>query len=150
MKHRETVTNLVLNFGDACRALVPCLDRALIAWCNSNQYDNWDRIAEALFESLVAEPCRFQASEIGLGALQLSKYGFDSCSSANAFISVVTPHSTDCKLISLVSQGQPFSHVRAIGTSGEIVAPITQCDFAFVVTDPTGKQCRFTELDLGL
>jgi hypothetical protein len=150
MEHRETVTNLVLNFGEACRSLVPSLDRAGVAWSDSDQYDNWDRIAEALFESLVTEPCRFQASEIGLDKLQWDKYGFDISPSANAFISVAIPGTTDCKLISLVSKDQPFGHVRAVGVSGEIIAPITQCDFAFVMIGHTGKQYRLTEIDLGL
>jgi hypothetical protein len=150
MEHRETVTNLVRNFGEACRALVPSLDRARVSWSDANQYDNWDRIAEALFESLVVEPCRFQAGEIGLDKLQFYKYGFTASSNANAFISVAIPGTTDCKLISLVSKDQPFSHVRAIGVSGEVIAPITQCDFAFEMIDPAGKQHRLTEIDLGL
>jgi hypothetical protein len=150
MDHRATVTNLVLNFGDACRALVPSLDRARVPWSDANQYDNWDRIAEALFESLVGEPCKFQAAEIGLDGLHLRRYDFDTDPAANAFISVVTPNCTDCRLISLVSQDQPFSHVRAVGKSGETVAPIEQCDFAFVMIDHTGKTHQFTEIDLEL
>jgi hypothetical protein len=121
-----------------------------VPWSDANQYDNWDRIAEALFESLVVEPCRSQAGEIGLEPLQWDIYGFDVSSNANAFISVAIPGTTDCKLISLVSKGQPFSHVRAIGVSGEVIAPITQCDFALVMIGPAGEQYRLTELDLGL
>jgi hypothetical protein len=150
MEHRETVTNLVRNFGEACRALVPSLDRARVSWSDANQYDNWDRIAEALFESLVIEPCRFQANEIGLDKLQFDKYGFIASSNANAFISVVISGATECKLISLVSRDRPFSHVRAAGVSDEMIAPIMQCDFALVMIDPAGKQYRLSELDLGL
>jgi len=150
MERRATVTDLVLNFGDACRALVPSLDRARIPWSDANQYDNWDRIAEALFESLVGEPCKLQAAKIGFDRVQLGRYGFDIASAANAFISVVTPYCTDCRLISLVSQERPFSHIRAVGSSRETVAPIDQCDFAFVIVDHAGKTYQFSEIDLGL
>jgi hypothetical protein len=150
MNHRATVTDLVLNFGDACRALLPSLDRARVPWADANQYDNWDRIAEALFESLVAEPCMSQANDIGLGALQLTKYGFDIAPSANAFIRVVAPLADDYRFIDLVSHDEPFGHVRALGKFGEIIAPLAQCEFSFVVTDPTGKQHRLTEISLRL
>jgi hypothetical protein len=150
MDHRITVTNLVFNFRDACRALVPSLDRARVAWSDANQYDNWDRIAEALFESFVAEPCMFQANEIGLGALQLTKYGFSIAPNANAFICVVAPQGGECRFINLASYDEPFDHVRALGTFGEIIAPIAQCEFSFVMTGPTGKQLRATEINLHL
>ena len=150
MEYRETVTNLVRNFGEACRALVPSLDRARVSWSDAHQYDNWDRIAEALFESLVVEPCRSQAGEIGFDKLQWDKYGFDISPSANAFISVAISGATECKLISLISRDRPFSHVRAAGVSDEMIAPIMQCDFALVMIDPTGKRYRLTEIDLGL
>lgn len=149
MGQRATITDLVLNFSDACRALIPGLDRARVPWSDVDQYDNWDRIAEALFESLVGEPCNFQAAEIGLAGLRLSRYGFDTIST-NSFISVVTPHCTGCRLISLASRDRPFSHVRAVSKSGENVVPIELCDFAFVLIDHTGKTYQFTEVDLGL
>jgi hypothetical protein len=60
-----TVAELVLNFAEACRALVPYLGRAVVPRRDQQQYDNWDRIAQALFESLVTDPCAFQAGGRG-------------------------------------------------------------------------------------
>ena len=42
--------------------MVPALDCAEVAWRDKGQYDNRSRIAEPLFETLVTEPCAFQAA----------------------------------------------------------------------------------------
>ena len=74
-----TVTNLVLNFARACRSLVPALERAAVAWQDETQYDNWDRIAEPMFESLVIEPCVYAAvGEENIHTLSIAQYGFVS------------------------------------------------------------------------
>lgn len=146
--HRITVTDFIFNFRNACQALVPCLDRARIAWSDANQYDNWDRISEALFESLVAEPCVFQAHEIGLDAPRLTKYGISNAPTANAFIGVVASQGEECRFISLASHDEPFDHVRALGKNGEII--YQWLSVSFHSTGPTGKQFRANKINLQL
>jgi hypothetical protein len=82
--------------------------------------------------------------------MEFSKYGFDPKSSENAFISVTAPATHDGRMISLVSQEQPFSHVLAVGKFGRTVAPIEKCEFAVMLVDDYGKTSQFTEVDLGL
>ncbi len=85
---QSTVSDLLRNFAEACRALVPSLDRASVRWADGQHYDNWDRIAEALSESLVLEPCRFHVAAVFPSAvLKLERYGFMPAG-ANAFVSL--------------------------------------------------------------
>jgi hypothetical protein len=72
-----SVTDLVLNFSAACRALVPGLDYAQVPCRDDEHYDNFDRVFAALFETLVIEPCVFAAvGEAGQNTLSIARYGF--------------------------------------------------------------------------
>ena len=70
-----TISSLVNNLAVACRALIPALDCAAVPWREGTRYDNWERIEEVLFKSLVAEPCEHEASVIGEYA-RFAPYGF--------------------------------------------------------------------------
>lgn len=101
----------MLNFAEACRAVVPALDRAGVPWRDGEQYDNWDRVAEALFESLVTEPCVFQAvGEAGLAKLRAARYGFAPDANCNAWVAVQGDPPT--QVINLSSLTSPFDHVQ--------------------------------------
>lgn len=132
-----TVTELVLNFAEACRALVPSMDRAGVPWRDAEQYDNWDRIAEPLFESLVTEPCAFQAvGEAGLNKLRPLRYGFLPASDCNAWIAM--QGNPSARLISLLSVASPFDHVVCEEPVG--VIPIHNARLAFVYDTGDGTR----------
>ena len=133
-----TVTDLMLNFADACRALVPTMDRAGVPWRDGEQYDNWDRVAEALFESLVAEPCAFQAvREAGLGKLRPARYGFAHDTNRNAWVALQCDRAA--RVITLSSLTTPFSHVQCEEPTGLVLLEGSQFVFVYDVGD--GAQC---------
>lgn len=139
-----TVTDLVLNFAEACSALVPALDRAEVPWRDESQYDNWDRIAEPLFESLVTEPCAFHAvGEGGLGKLRLARYGFSIAGDCNAWIAVEGDGSA--RMIDLSSVALPFDHVRC---EPNRLMPLKDVRFAFVYNGWDGIPRRLKTVDL--
>ena len=140
-----TVTDLVLNFAEACRALVPSLDRAGVPWRDGGQYDNWDRIAEPLFESLVTEPCAFAAvGEAGLGRLRVARYGFAPAADENAWIAVDGVH--PARMVGLSSTAGPFDHVQCAGTSN--LVPLTDARFIFVYEANDGSPQRLAVVNL--
>ena len=139
-----SVTDLVLNFADACRALVPAVDRAEVPWRDGEQYDNWDRIAEALFESLVTEPCAFQAAgEAGLAKLRVARYGFSPDAEANAYVARLGDLPT--QLITLSSVAAPFDHAYCEEPTGRV--PLAGSRFVFVYDAGDGTQ-RLEHVDL--
>lgn len=136
-----TVTDLILNFADACRRLVPVLDYAGVPWGDGDQYDNWDRIAEALFTSLVTEPCTFQA--LGKTEPRVVRYGFTPDADCTAWIAV----EGECvaQFINLSSLATPFDHVQCAEPVG--LVPLEGKRFAFVYVTGDGPQ-RLERVDL--
>lgn len=140
-----TVTDLILNFAEACRALVPSLNRAEVLWGDGQQGNNWDRVAEALFRTLVSEPCAFHAvGEEGAAKLQILPYGFSPSSECNAWFTVEDGRPD--RMVDLASVGHPFDHVRC-GDPLRLV-PLTSARFAFVHDNGGGLQMRVDAVDL--
>jgi hypothetical protein len=141
-----TVTDLVQNFAEACRALVPALDRAEVAWRDKSQYDNWDRIAVPLFETLVLEPCVFAAvGETGLSRLQVARYGFvDAEPEWNAYIAL--EGATPKRVVGLSSNVAPFDSVvfSECSTGRVATLALTDARFVFVFAALDGTQQRLT------
>ncbi len=48
-----SVNELTLIFRDALLALIPIADRARMQWREPKNYDDWDLIAQSLFQSIV-------------------------------------------------------------------------------------------------
>jgi hypothetical protein len=134
-----TVTDLVLNFADACRALVPSLDRAGVPWGDGAQYDSFDRVAEALFESLVMEPCAFAAAgSAGLSKLRTARYGFSHDNNFNAWVAVHVQGDIIARMILLSSITAPFAHVRCEDPVG--LVPLEGKRFMFVYNVGDGNR----------
>ena len=143
-----SVTQLVLNFAEACRALVPHMDRALVSWRDGQQFDNWDRVAEALFQSLVVEPCAFAAKSLtGDLALRLSRYGFASPYNPKDSAVCVVDGNRPTRLLRLTSDLQPFDTV-VHGPDVAATMPIENADFAFIAVDENGKSHILRRIDL--
>jgi hypothetical protein len=141
-----TVTDLVQNFAEACRALVPTLDRAEVPRRDESQYDNWDRIGAPLFETLVSEPCAFAAvGESGLSRLQVARYGFaDAKPEWNAYIAL--DDSVPKRVVGLSSNVEPFDSVVFSECSTGKMARLALSDarFVFVFAALDGTQQRLT------
>lgn len=132
-----TVTELVMNFADACRALVLSMDRAAVPWRDGEQYDNWDRVADALFETLVTEPCAFQAvGEAGFPKLHIARHGFASDPSYNAWVAM--EGDSAARVIALSSVSKPFDHVQCEEPTG--IVSLEGARFMFVYDVGDGQQ----------
>jgi len=131
----------MLNFADACRALVPSLDRAVVPWRDGEQYDNWDRVADALFETLVTEPCAFQAvGEAGLAKLRTARHGFERDPASNAWLAM--QGNGTARVIALSSVTTPFDHVRCEEPTG--LVSLETGRFMFVYDVGVGPQTLVT------
>lgn len=70
-----TVTDLVLILQGAFRAIVPSLERARIPWREGEAYDDWDAIAEVLFEQVVLRSVRSALPQGDVKSLRFPRYG---------------------------------------------------------------------------
>jgi hypothetical protein len=146
--HELTVTQLVQNFAEACRALVPHMDRALVPWRDGQQFDNWDRIAEALFQSLVLEPCAFAAKSVtGDHTLHTARYGFGPPYNPKDSAVYVIDGNRQTRLVRLTNDLQPFDTV-VHGLDAAATTPIENADFSFVAIDANGQSHILRRIDL--
>ena len=87
-ERREWVTSideLVKSFRDAICALIPVAERVHMSWREPAAYDDWDRICEAIYRSIVIDSI-VHARGIG-GFAPISAYDCRiSCYNANSFI----------------------------------------------------------------
>jgi hypothetical protein len=70
-----TVANAVEGFRSGLMALTPSAELAGIPWRNEEAYDEWDRIAESLFDVFIGAPIRLDANARP-DALPLLHYDF--------------------------------------------------------------------------
>lgn len=73
-QHKMTITDLVGVYASALLALIPHAERVHMRWREGESYDDWDAIAEALWNSFVVSPMADALS--GGTPLQLPRYGF--------------------------------------------------------------------------
>lgn len=132
-----SVTQLMANFAEACRLLGPALDFARIPWRRPEErYDNFDRVAEALFVSLVVEPCLFYADAEGTNA---ARYGF---SYDDPPVACVLVNGT-FRFVELETTSQPFDTVSH--EQGHL--PLAGTTFSFVIREASATR-EFHSIDL--
>jgi hypothetical protein len=143
-----TVTALVVNFADACRALVPMLDGASVPWRDEGQHDEWNRIAEPLFHTLVAGPCALAAlGESASGRLDIARYGVEGAQGdCKAYVAVDGPEPR--RLLALSTKSRPFDRVTLADAEADEKMRLTDCRFIFVFEGPEGLQQQLVEVAL--
>lgn len=129
-----SVGDLVHNFAKALVALTPYADRAFVAW-GSEPYDNWERIAEALFESLVTEPLVYGAHEgYGISGLSFPAHDYEFKDQQHtAYIQVSNAELESVgKLKSIDISDPTIIKVSVTETPGVAhLFPLDSCIFAF-------------------
>jgi hypothetical protein len=146
-----TVGELISNFAAACRVIAPNLRAAQVSWSDSEQYDGWDRIGEALLYSLVLEPCEYQASSQGFEHIKTARYGFDPFDTTiNAFIKV-TVDGHKARFLALSDDGEGiFDSVRIMEDGVEFKFPISRCLFQYCILKNGKIIAQIQNVDLSL
>jgi hypothetical protein len=67
------INALLDNFHGALVALVPYFEAAEVTWNDGEAYDEFDRVAEVLYESLVASAIRGESEPVSA----VPRYGFE-------------------------------------------------------------------------
>ncbi|TCC31225.1 hypothetical protein [Kribbella sindirgiensis] len=111
---RCSVHDLVLTFRDGLRAFVPIADRLVMPWHDAYQHPDWERVAWAMFDSIVRSPIEIETGRID-GEHPLVKYDIDVDSYVGAsWIAVHLPDRDGAlPMIRLTSNDLPFDSVQA-------------------------------------
>lgn len=68
------LSELLNVFRDALLAIVPVVERTMMAWRDEEAYDDWDAIADVLYEQLVVASVRWSLAEADHAALRMPPY----------------------------------------------------------------------------
>lgn len=153
MNNNETwVTSiqfLIQTFRDTLAALCPYMEKVQIRWRLEEAYDDWDEIAQCLFNNMVLRTIRFSGR--GLEDLTLPDYGtvYDSYS-GKSFIEVMdNTIKTRSVFVGFSTLTAPFDQVmcQAISTvdykkTGPIIhLPYDQAKFSLLFQKDNEVSC---------
>lgn len=129
-----SVGDLVHNFAKALVALTPYADRAFVDW-GPEPGDPWERVAEALFESLVTEPLVYGVYDLWqVSDLSLAAHDYDFNDQAhNSYIQVASAELEAFGKLKSINISDPttikVAVTEALGT--ERLLLLEACTFAF-------------------
>ena len=115
-----TVDHLVFVFRDALRALVPHLERVRIEWRDGAAYDDWDEIAQTLYQQIVVASLLWAMPEEDRDD-SIPRYDVSYKSYAGRTVICVNRFSTPEKLVfrSFATANVPFDKILACRVSSE-------------------------------
>jgi hypothetical protein len=152
---RTSVTELMLLFRDALVAIAPILDQAHIKWRIHESYDQWDEIANTLFEQIVGDSLHFALVETPLNGiheppLRLKKYTMSDLGEDRIVVrSLDNAEVGDLTFRSFVADSPHFSEVSAFSEARGVDAtrlPSDRVEFALFRELPDGSTQRITVL----
>jgi hypothetical protein len=111
---KTSVTELLVILRGALMAIIPWLEKAKIKWTDEEAYDDWDNIAESLYQNIV---CSSLTGEIA-SEYQIAKYNlnYEDYSSIN-FIGVRHKDNSEKKFafVAFQSNLSPMDSVKVAG-----------------------------------
>ncbi len=111
---KTTVTELLHTFRDALAAIAPVVERVRIKWKEPDVYDDWDAIAEVLFQQIVVESLRWSLPDAHQVHFSLPQYAMKQASFADTSYIGVVEGKAERRLAfhSFVTRDSPFDTVR--------------------------------------
>src|ERR1700754_5073986 len=111
---QTTVGQLLLVFRDALRALVPHVERVRIEWRDGSAYDDWDEIAQTLYEKIIVSSLQWSIPEADREHCELPDYNTAYASYAGKTVITIS-RASDERLVfhSFATEKHPFDRVRA-------------------------------------
>lgn len=131
---RIRTVDLLRNCRDALRALTPMCEFVRIPWHDGDAYDQWDVMANAVFETLVVDAIQW-SSEVD-SSFKLAGYDMQLASySSLSFLTVASgidtfPHGA---FLRFVTENRPFDSVLVNGLNGDF--DFTGCQTTIPVDD---------------
>ena len=153
-----SVDDLMRIFRDALVAILPSLERAKIHWHKSDAYDQWDHIAETLFQEIVVDTIRWGVNDF---EAKVPRYDFTySDYSAFSFASVSRRGTVEAgNLLAFLNfdpNDDTFSVVRCLEVDQNGIVgrpcrvPLDEAFFVFEHRQPDGSLVPARDLSITL
>ena len=132
------------TFRSALLSLIPHAEKVGIHWKAWEAYDGWDRIEEALFESMVSECAEFAFGEGQVfGLATINNINFHPDTESLLFDLALGP---EFRFLGLVSGVTPFDTASFVTSEGERVEKkLSLCRFAVRGRYRDGRESQVTQ-----
>jgi hypothetical protein len=137
---RTQVGFLMTRLRDALLALIPIAESVKIGWTEGESYDEWDRITQALYESICLDAIAYSTVE-GADSASFPKYGLlyrDYSSYSVIGVQSSQLPEGDFHFLRFSTSALPFDSVRCVGRAqveNLIDVPVESCDFFVRIRD---------------
>lgn len=101
-----TIESVMRNFRDSLRAVIPMFEKVELPWKEPDAYDQWDDVATALYNGLVATTVNFVLE--GRGELRLPRYNWQEPTYANLSFIGEAERGERTPLVCLQTSSEPF------------------------------------------
>jgi hypothetical protein len=150
---RASITELVETFRSGLLALVPVADRAILNWRSVEPHDDWESLAETMFDVFVRHPIGSD-EDAPRNLLPLSRYDNDYQSyDGVSWISVGDGPNSDLALVRFVSVEQPFDCAQVVPIDPETRLagerenlPVAGLSYTLVRRDNGGSRSLVSEI----
>lgn len=113
----------LLSFSNALNALIPIFEKEKIGWTNSSQYDEFDAVAEALFDSVIIK--YLQDVHSLYSETEGYLYDFDIKKSKTGFFFTTQDGESEPPVFQrLEDNGKEFSYAVFLKQGAEYLLPI--------------------------
>lgn len=153
-----SIQNLMLCFRDALAALTPSMDRVKIGWRDEEAYDDWDEIAQCLYQNMVLRSVRFSLDRPE--GFTTPEYGTVYPSYGDkSFIEVPdssSPLGEYRVFVGFATLRHPFDQIRCVRVSGPDLRALGEANciplegslFMFMFSTGAGQRTRLSEISV--
>jgi hypothetical protein len=144
------LTEIIRIFRSAMLAVIPHVEKVGVRWKKWETYDDWDRIEEALFESMVSKSIEFIFGEGQTFGLPLiNNTNFDPKAESLLFDEEL---GQEFRFLALTHDKEPFNTARFMASDPTqanrdiIEKPLELCNFLVLARARNGDDAQITNL----
>lgn len=104
------IHQLLLIVRDAYVALVPTLEKARIPWANEHAYDDWDRIADSIYNSVAINAILHSSECARASNIVRYSYAHEDYSGLSFFLITDADTSSSLAFVNFFTKVSPFDH----------------------------------------
>jgi hypothetical protein len=150
-----SIEELIRLLSECLAVIAPVLRKAHIKSEPPNTYDDWDRVAEALYSSVLVDA--LENANLGVDASNLPRYGFEIDNySVLSFVGLLptNPGAPALAFKEFRSETDPFDTARfavldeAGRNTGDTERPVAECRFRLLLRSTDGSRRTIDQISV--
>ena len=153
---RFQIPQLLLILQESYVSLIPAIEKAKLPWRNEIAYDEWDRIADSLFDAIVINPVlhSLECSEIA----NIARYGFlyEDYSARSFFLITDSSTSSQFVFLQFITAENPFDQFICqrltadyqVAKESRMTLPLSALDSAMISCFHHERRLEFSQITI--